>query len=99
MVEGLAILHPDVAGLCPPELLESLSERCEAVALHMRHQHANPPHAVRLLGAGSKRPCRCASEQRDEIPPSHTRAHHGRPSSGPAVATTAGYQVLLGFQS
>jgi hypothetical protein len=55
----------------PPELLKSLPERRDEdqsfrVALGMRHQHADPPHPVRLLRARRKRPRRRPTEKRND---------------------------------
>src|SRR3954454_15243542 len=72
-----ARVDPDVAGLRPSELLQSLPESRDAglafrIAISIRHQHADAPHTVRLLRACPERPSsRRAAEKRDEIAPSH----------------------------
>jgi hypothetical protein len=50
------------------------------------HEHADPPHPLRLLRPRSERPPRRAPKPRDEVPPSH-------PSS-PEVDT--GYPTAVG---
>jgi hypothetical protein len=42
------------------------------IALSIRHQHTDPPHALGLLRSRRKRPRnRRAAEKRDELAPSH----------------------------
>ena len=67
----------DIAAFRPPELLKSLPECAHVslkfrVALGMRHQHADVPHAVRLLRTRCEGPCRRrTADKRDEFAPSH----------------------------
>src|SRR5215468_9867871 len=60
-----AIDELDVAALRPAQgvkcLLENHHPRLSFRIIRDSHQHAHPPHAIRLLGAGSQRPgCRPA---------------------------------------
>jgi hypothetical protein len=66
----------DVAALRPPELREFLPERRDIplrflVALSKAHQHADPPHPVRLLRTRNKRPTSRTAEKRHELAPLH----------------------------
>jgi hypothetical protein len=59
---ALLFLHDDLA-LCPPEILEPLTECGDEslsfpVALGMRHPYADASHLVGLLPVHSERPCR-----------------------------------------
>ena len=82
-----ASVDPDVAALCPPELLEPLPECGDEglsfpVALGIAHQHADPPHALGLLRARRERPRSCrAPEERDEVAASHSITSSARASS------------------
>ena len=72
-----ANVHPDIAALRPPELLESIAERRDTglsfrVALGIPHQRADPPHPLALLRARRERPRRRAAEQGDELAPPHS---------------------------
>src|SRR5262245_52354361 len=59
----------------PAEFLESLPEPCSAelsfsIVFGVKHQHANPPHAPRLLRARRERPRNCrATNKSEELPP------------------------------
>src|SRR5262249_33162542 len=56
--------HPSRKGAPPPPPCPFVSRS--------RYQHANPPHALGLLGARCERPCNCgATEKPDEFPPFH----------------------------
>src|SRR5262245_46456570 len=76
-----ARLDLEIAALRPPKLVESFLECSQVslkfrVALRMRHQHADAPHPVRLLGARRKRPhCRRGADQREEFPAFYPRGH------------------------
>jgi len=65
-----AIFNLDVAALGPAQLGEPLPERGNTglsfrIAFRKVHQHADPPHPLRLLRARRKRPRdRRAAEQR-----------------------------------
>src|SRR6516165_11624223 len=68
----------DVLPLHPAELAQPLAE-CRnpglnfRIALGIRHQHADPPHAFGLLRARRQRPRGSRSaEQRDELAPRHS---------------------------
>src|SRR5262249_53849341 len=66
----------NVAAFGPSQLLQSLLECGQVslkfrVALGMRHQHADAPHALALLRARGKRPRSRAGEKRDEVAPFH----------------------------
>jgi len=69
---------PYVAALCPPELLESVQERCDQslprTAL-VAHQHPNQPHPLWLLRARRERPRGRAVEQQNERAASHSITH------------------------
>src|SRR5262249_22477897 len=68
----------------PAEFLESLPEPCSPelsfpIVLGVKHQHANPPHAPRLLRARRERPRnRRAANKSEEFPP---RNNHSITSS------------------
>ena len=74
---GKAIIDLQVSADCPAQLLETLREHrtpdlCLRVARNKRHQHADAPHPVGLLGPRRKRPrSRRATEKRDEVAPPH----------------------------
>src|SRR5262249_36148904 len=76
-----------VTSLSPPELPESLSERRDMglyfqVALGIAHQHADPPHSIRLLCPRRQWPRRSrAAEQREELTALHVE--HRFPGAGP----------------
>jgi hypothetical protein len=68
------IIDPDVASTDPPEFLKGLAERRDTqlplpIAFSHLHQHADPPHSLRLLRPCRKRPRRRAAEERDELAP------------------------------
>src|SRR5262249_38279129 len=75
---GPAIVEPDIAALRPPEFLESLLKFGDyglsfPIAPSIRHQHADPPHALGLLRPRRERPRRRrAAEQRDELAALHS---------------------------
>jgi hypothetical protein len=69
-------VDPRVGANGPTQVRKRLSERGEArlpqrIAFDARDEHADAPHAVALLGARHKRPCRRAAEERDEFAPPH----------------------------
>jgi hypothetical protein len=45
----------------------------------IRHEHADAPYALALLGACRERPCRRAAEPSDEFAPSKANAHLAPP--------------------
>jgi hypothetical protein len=76
-----SIVDPHVVADSPAQLLQSLMESCEArlsfsIIGDGVHEHADPPHPLRLLRAGRERPRHCATEQRDELAPSHAMEIH-----------------------
>src|SRR6516225_9567955 len=77
IVSGPMLVEPDVAAVRPAQLCELLLECANsrfvlAVALGVRHQDSDAPYATWLLRARGERPCRHATEQRDELTPSHS---------------------------
>jgi hypothetical protein len=63
----------DVAAVCPAQRLKSLLKRCHSrlsfpIVGHS-HQHADPPHPLRLLCARRERPSGRTAEQRYERAP------------------------------
>src|SRR6516165_4597029 len=74
---GPAIISPHVAAIDPAQLLQALLERL-SLGLSYRivsgpaHDHANPPHPLRLLRACRERPRDCTTEKRDELTPLHS---------------------------
>jgi hypothetical protein len=59
----------NIATYDPAQLLETLLERCGAelslrIVLRVEHQHADPPHPLRLLGVQSQRPRGCYRAKR-----------------------------------
>jgi hypothetical protein len=85
----------DIAAFSPPEPLEALPECSQVslkfpVALGMRHQHANPPHSVRLLRIHRERPRapRCTTDKRDEFASLHV----------PSIRTKrCEWQIIAGY--
>ena len=85
-----AIDELDIAALDPAQrvkgLLENHDPRLSFRVIRYPHQHAHPPHAIRLLRARRKRPkhqrCRHAAEERDELPPLHLAQGHRLPRRG-----------------
>src|SRR5262245_53398436 len=74
---GPANVHPRVAAVGPTQLREPLREPrevglCVRIVFAPCHQHADPPHPVRLLRARRERPRRRAAEQRDELASFHS---------------------------
>src|SRR5450432_3369096 len=78
---ALLFLHDDLA-LCPPEVLEPLTECGDEslplpVARGMRHRYADASHLVGLLPVHRERPCRCrtaesrTARKSDELAPLH----------------------------
>src|SRR5262249_37153226 len=66
----------DVSALHPPELLESVAERCDPglsflIARVVRHQHADPPHPIGLR-ARRERPRGRTADKRDECAAVHS---------------------------
>jgi hypothetical protein len=73
-------VHPHVTAIGPTPLRKRLRERRVAtlplrIVFVERHEHADAPHAVALLRARHKRPCRRAAEPNDEFAPSKPNAH------------------------
>ena len=63
----------------------------ESIVFHgivfvVRHEHADAPYAVALLGARRERPSRRAAEERDELAPSKANAHLALPSPKGALS-------------
>jgi hypothetical protein len=74
-------VYPQVATIGPTQVRERLRGRRVAtlslrIVFVVRHEHADPPHAVTLLRSRHHRPRRRARKPRDELSPSH-----GHPSS------------------
>src|SRR5262249_46171935 len=70
-VPGPAILDREVASLDPSQLPQAAFERgdarlCLRVVGGKTHQHADPPHPLRLLRACGNRPRGCPAEKGDE---------------------------------
>jgi hypothetical protein len=71
-----ACVDPYIPANTPAQFLEALVERCKSV-LTFRvlrspvHEHADAPYPLRLLGLRGNRPHRPATDQRDELAPSH----------------------------
>jgi hypothetical protein len=69
-----AAIDPDVAAFDPASLLQRTQEDSIAVTPgrvlgRNRHEYADAPHPLGLLGARRKRPRRRAAEPRDELSP------------------------------
>jgi hypothetical protein len=77
VTSGPTKVDPHVAAIRPTEARKRLSERRDESLRHGivfvgEDQHADAPHAVRLLRPHRERPSpRRAAEQRDEVAPSH----------------------------
>src|SRR5262245_20473713 len=77
IVPGPTNLDLRVATVRPAQLLQPAQKRGDAgspfwIVRGRGHQHADPPHSLRLLRPRRKRPCRrCTAEQRDELAPPH----------------------------
>src|SRR5499427_3172843 len=90
-------IDPDIAALCPAELLKSLAQRRDTglpyrIVRGEWHEHADAPHPLGLLRARHKRPrCRAAKE-RDELAPSQLIERH--PTLPSRERLTAGYPNL-----
>src|SRR5215470_7475215 len=83
-----ANVDPGVAAFCPPELLESVPERCDQSLPRttlIAHQHPNQPHPLWLLRARRDRPRGHAANERDHLAPSELMKLHpvllARPAS------------------
>src|SRR5262245_28707886 len=94
------MLNPKVVSLDPSQLPQPVFERgharlCLRVTGGKAHQHADPPHLLRLLRPGRDRPCgRRAAEQRDELAPPHSITSSARASSGNGTMTPSALAVL-----
>src|SRR5262249_60550321 len=74
---GPADIELYVAADGPTQQRQRLQERPDTglpdrIVGGSRHQHADPPHSLRLLRPCCKRPCRRAAEQRDELAAPHS---------------------------
>src|SRR5215471_120761 len=71
-----AIDELDIAALDPAErvkgLLENHDPRLSFRVIRDSHQHAHPPHAIRLLRARRERPSRSAAQKDHELTPLHS---------------------------
>ena len=72
------LINPQIAANRPAQPRHFLDEGGKPglvfrIALRRSHQHADPPHAGRLLRPRREWPSDAAAEPRDEIPPSHQR--------------------------
>src|SRR5262249_52904855 len=71
------VLDLKVAADCPAQQLHRLPKRVDAcLSFHIARgvgaeEHADAPHALALLRTRRERPRSCATEQRDELAPSH----------------------------
>src|SRR4029453_9511613 len=72
-----SIVDPHVVADSPAQLLQPLMESCEArlsfsIIGDRIHEHADPPHPLRLLRSRRERPSGyTAAEKCDEFPPPH----------------------------
>src|SRR5471030_939117 len=88
---ALLFLHGDLA-LCPPEVLEPLTECGDEsllfpVALGMRHQHADAPHLVGLLPVNRERPCRRRTAESAALPRTAKKSDELAPLHVPPLRT------------
>src|SRR5262249_14554966 len=79
----------DVATLLPSELLQLLFEHLQpgirfGVVLGQCRQHADTSHPLRRLRTNSQRPCRRATQERDDPAPFYSIGAHST-SSGQTV--------------
>src|SRR4051812_4902608 len=86
------IVDLNVASDGPAQLLQPLQKSRKAglivrITLSRAYQHADPPHAPRLLGVRSQRPRCCANQNTEKCPPPHgpspLRSWHRIGSIGP----------------
>jgi hypothetical protein len=95
-----ANVDADVAALRPAKLLQPLSKCRElrlshGIALGGVHQHADAPHAPRLLRARRERPGdRRAAEERDELAPPHSITSSARSRIDIGISTPSALAVL-----
>src|SRR5262245_45842838 len=94
-------LDVHVAAVGPPQLLQPLLQCGDAtlslwIALGEDGEHADPPHAVRLLRARRERPSnRRAADERDEIAaPDHSITSSARASSIGGTSRPSAFAVL-----
>src|SRR5262249_61891503 len=90
-----AVIDAHIAADDPAHLAEPLQEGCVAglvfrIIRYPRHEHAKAPYARRRLRTRSERPCRRATEQRDELATRHSitssaRARADADMSGPSA--------------
>src|SRR6185369_16533224 len=77
IVHAPAGVNPHVAVVAPAQLLQGLPERRDGgltfwIVSGPIHEHADAPHALRLLRTRAERPrSRRAAEKRDELTPPH----------------------------
>jgi hypothetical protein len=96
---GPAIVDPRISAGGPSQFLQTLQEPRET-GLSFRivgghaHQHADAPHALPLLRARRKRPCRRAAEQHDEHAASHSITSSARASSVVGTSRPSALAVL-----
>src|SRR5262245_45832469 len=75
-----SIVDPHVVTDSPAQLLQPLMEGCEArlsfsIIGDGIHEHADPPHPLRLLRTRRERPRRRAAKRDNELPPSDIDCH------------------------
>src|SRR5262245_65180631 len=58
------------------------------------HEHADAPHAARLLRARRERPRRRAAKERDDLAPSHSITSSAIASRPGGIATPSAFAVL-----
>src|SRR6516225_5964671 len=90
---GPVDIDPDVAAFDPTEVLQRLPECADPrlilrVILGYGQEYADKAHPLRLLPSRCERPCRSASEQRDELAPRHS-------ITSSAIASSDGGTVRL----
>jgi hypothetical protein len=71
-----SVVDPDVAAINPSQLLKTLIKfgspgLHQLILFSAGHQRTDALHAARLLRPRRQRPCRCAADCRNEIPPTH----------------------------
>src|SRR6516164_6801085 len=93
-------VHPDIAALCPAELLKSLPQSRDAglpyrIVRGEWHDHADAPHPFALLRARRERPGdRCAAEKRDELAPRHSITSSARASNASGTVKPSALAVF-----
>jgi hypothetical protein len=83
VVRGPANVHPQIAALGPPQLLQSLTKLRDAgdryrIFVRLAEEHSQAPHVLARLRPRRERPAGRAADERDELAPLHCLPVHAK---------------------